>query len=140
MRMVFRKSTLTPWEFVRKPSSRTCNRRFVTSRFSPHSKFGGTFMSFLNLIEQNHTISFPSNTFRQNSHILALFKSVPRTKRKVKYISHVSRRRSNQSADSMFLLILTHINPQYIVRIIKQKPRQRFTQLRLPHPRPSQKH
>ena len=83
-------------------------------------------MRFLNLIKKNHTIALPSDWFSQYSELVA--------------VANVAGGWSNQSTDGMFLLVLAHINPYNVLRIVEQKPRQRFTQLCLSNTSSAQEH
>ena len=77
-------------------------------------------MGFFYLIEQNHRVGLAANLFGQH----ATF-----------FVTHVSWRRSHQSAHSKFLHELTHINPNHGIVCIKQKLAQRFGQLRFSYTR-----
>ena len=73
-------------------------------------------MGLLDFIEKNNGIRFSPHGFGQLSAFL---------------ITHISRRRPDQSGYGIFLHILTHIYPYHVVFIIKKSGRQCLGQLRL---------
>ena len=73
-------------------------------------------MRLLDLIKQDHTIRFTANGFGQLTTFI---------------ISYISRRRTYESAYTMFLLIFTHIDTSHHTFIIKQKLSERFSQFGL---------
>ena len=75
-------------------------------------------MRLLNLIEQYDRIRFPTYRLRQLTAFL---------------ITHISRRRSDQTGYGVFLHILTHVNTHHVIFIIKHLLRQRFRQFGLTH-------
>ena len=70
-------------------------------------------MRFLDLIEQHDRVGFSSDGFRQLTTLI---------------VSHVSRRRTDQSGRTELLLILTHIDTRDHVLVIEQVVRKRFRQ------------
>ena len=76
-------------------------------------------MRFFDLIQQDDGIRFTSHSFGQQA---ALF------------VTNIPRRRTNQAGNGVFLHIFRHINAHHGVFTVKQKGRQRFTQLGLTHP------
>ena len=71
-------------------------------------------MSFLDLVQQNHGIRFPTNSLCQLTTFI---------------ISHVPRRRPDQPRNRMTLLILGHINTGHQGFIVKQELCQCLRQL-----------
>ena len=71
-------------------------------------------MCFFHFIKEDYRIWFPADGFCQ----LAAF-----------IISHVSRRRSDQTGDRVFLHVLAHIDTDHIAFVIKQGFCQCFCQL-----------
>ena len=71
-------------------------------------------MRFLDLIEQNNRIWFSAHCLGQLAALL---------------VAYISRRRSDQTGDGVFLHVFTHIDSNHVVLIIKQLFRQRFRKL-----------
>ena len=82
-------------------------------------------MSFLDFIKEYDRVRFPTHCLRQLTAFL---------------ISNISRRRSDQTGNRIFLHILTHVDPDHVVFIIKKIGRQRLGQLCFSHSgRPQEK-
>ena len=75
-------------------------------------------MSFLNLVEQYHAVGFASHSFGQLSALV---------------VSHISRRCTDESRHSVFLLILRHVYAGHHLFIVKQIFRQCLCQFGLAH-------
>ena len=71
-------------------------------------------MRFLDLIEQNNRIWFSAHCLGQLAALL---------------VAYISRRRSDQTGDGVFLHVFTHIDSNHVVLIIKQLFCQRFRKL-----------
>ena len=71
-------------------------------------------MRFLDLIEQNNRIWFSAHCLSQLAALL---------------VAYISRRRSDQTGDGVFLHVFTHIDSNHVVLIIKQLFCQRFRKL-----------
>src|ERR1041385_6634301 len=63
-------------------------------------------MSFFDFIEQHHTIRTPTDCLGQLSAFL---------------IAHIARRRTDQPADRMLLLILAHVNANHGMFVIEEE-------------------
>ena len=75
-------------------------------------------MRLFDLIEQDNRVRFPANRLRQLSTLI---------------VTHISRRRTDQTSRAEFLLILTHIDTGHHILVIEQILGQRLGQLRLTH-------
>ena len=71
-------------------------------------------MCLFHLVEQDNGIGFSADCLGKLTALV---------------ISHISRRRSDQTGHGIFLHIFTHINPHHIVLIVEQACRKRFCQL-----------
>ena len=77
-------------------------------------------MRLLDLIEQNYGVRFAAHRFGELAALL---------------ITHISRRRSNQTADAEFFHILRHIDAHDILFIVEQRLCERLGKLRLTNAR-----
>ena len=75
-------------------------------------------MGLLDLVEQHDRVGFASYRFGQLTALV---------------VSDVSRRRTDQTADRMGLLVLAHIDPGHHRLVVEQELRERLRQLRLTH-------
>ena len=75
-------------------------------------------MCLLYLIKQHHGIRFPPDSLSQLTALI---------------ITHISRRRSDQTTDRMTLLILAHVDSRHHILVIEKKLRQGLCQLCLSH-------
>ena len=104
--IVFLKLTTRPLLSVNRPSSKTCNKMLNTSG-----------------------CAFRSHRTRQPSKVSG--ESPPSTVHLI--VTHISRRRTDQTSRAEFLLILTHVDTGHHILIIEQILGQRLGQLRLTH-------
>ena len=81
-------------------------------------------MRFFDFIEQNHRVRLATHGFGQ----IAAF-----------FITHIARRRADQSRDRMLFHELGHINADQMIFGIEQKFRQRFAQFSFAYARGSEK-
>ena len=107
MMTVLRKSTVRPCASVSRPSSRTCSRVLNTSG-----------VRLLDLVEQHHRVRLAAHRLGE----LAAF-----------LVADVARRRADQAADGVPLLVLAHVDPDHVVLGVEQGGGQRLGQLRLAH-------
>ena len=74
---------------------------------------------FLDFIEEHHRIRLAPDRFAQ----LPAF-----------FVADVTRRRTDQARDGVFLHVFAHVDPDHGLLVIEQKFRERARQFRFPHP------
>ena len=82
-------------------------------------------MRFLDFVQKNNRIWFPSDGFGQLTALI---------------VAHISRRRTDKTAHRVTLLILRHINPRNHILVIEQELRQALCKFGFAHTCGSEEH